>query len=114
MRRRSNRVRHSSRKGRSVAQIGYCVAQIVCGVALIGCSVSQIGYGVAQIGCGVAQKECGVAQILVRRLAVRQARLDSRLGTSFMIPVLSGEDTGVGLNDCDFKLYVSIDKRKYK
>ncbi len=57
-------------------------------------------------GCGVAQKECGVAQILVRRLAARQARFDSRLGTSLKIHFLSssGEDIGVGLNDSD--LYV--------
>ncbi len=38
--------------------------------------------GVAQSWCGVAQLWCGVTQLVARRLAVRQVRVDSRLGTT--------------------------------
>ncbi len=61
--------------GCGVARLGCGVAQSGCGVAQSGCGVAQLGCDVAQLGCGVSQIGCCMAQLVVRRLAVQQARV---------------------------------------
>ncbi len=46
---------------------------------------SSVGCGIVQSGCGVGQSGCGVVQLLVRRLAIRQAELNSRLGAQSVL-----------------------------
>ncbi len=54
----------------------------------------------AQLGCGVTQLRCAVAQLVVRRLAVRQARIRfSAWHPEEASLLLSGEAMKVQEND---------------
>jgi hypothetical protein len=55
--------------------IGCIVAQYRVHCGSVGYSVAQLGCSVAQLGCSVAQLGCSVGQLVVRWLAVRQARV---------------------------------------
>jgi hypothetical protein len=61
--------------GCGVVMLGCGVAMLGCGVAMSACGVAMLGCGVAMLDCGVAMSGCDVAMWLVRRAAVRQARV---------------------------------------